>query len=386
MAFVPDDGMMILRLLEVLEQTDFGWSLCLMGEDQASKLAQLSSDLQAPLSRSGDGKHIASGFSYWGIESSVAWAQARHDPYYPVMRKSIETFPRRWRDIAAHLEDRAFHFVALGPGTGEKEQVILRHLRATGRLLSYIPVDLSIDMLRMAVHEATRDDGVLHHQVFPVQLDFEDPDNLDQFRELLDRLTKDEPVLFALLGNTLANFDDDALLLRQLGGLLREQDRFVLEVASTRGVTPELAEAAANEYGRSRAFWNFVTSTLTHKTDLPVNRQNVEFLGVVEEEPGGVRVNVVYRNDGGADINFRLADGSQGQFPANDTIRLYVTRKYLRGDGFDQLLRRAGLAALHVSGGSFAAGGGPRFGMDVYLLRRADPGEQPVSSPPAIWD
>jgi hypothetical protein len=244
---------------------------------------------------------------------------------------------------------------------------------------------MSIDMLRMAVHEATRDERIRHKQIFPVQLDFDDPENLERFRDLLGHLTQGEPVLFSLLGNTLANFDDDALLLRQLASLAKEDDRFLLEVASTRGATPELADAAAQEYARGLAFWKFVTSTLTHKTDLEVDRQNVEYLGLVEEGRG-VRVNVVYRNSTGRNLTFRLADGSQGQFPEGDTIRLYMTRKYQRGPAFDSLLQQAGMASVHVSGGTFPAGGGPRFGMDVYLLRPAEPGERPVSTPPAIWD
>lgn len=376
---------MIARLMTALEETEFSWSLCLIGEDQASKLAQLSGDLQAPLSPNGQGKQIASGFSYWGIEPSVAWAKACHDPYYPVMRKGIETFPRRWRQIEQRLGRHPVHYVSLGPGTGEKEQIILRHLHRSGNLLSYIPVDMSAEMLRMAVQEATRDELLPRSEVFPVQLDFSDVPNLQEFRRLLGHLTQGEPVLFAMLGNTLANFWEDGALLSQLAELLTQQDQLVLEVASTRAVNDELAEAAAAEYARSSTFWNFVTSTLVSKTNLKVTRQNVHFIGEAEDERA-IRVVVVYRNDTGGNISFRLADGAHGDLFPDETIRLLVTRKYLRGAALDDMLRRAGLVSVDVHGSPFAAGGGARFGLDLFLLRRASAGEEQGSMPAAIWD
>ncbi len=67
----------VIRKLEhALADDDFAWSLLLVGEDQTDKLATLTGDLRGPFSTSGDGKQITSGFSYWGIGPTIAWANA----------------------------------------------------------------------------------------------------------------------------------------------------------------------------------------------------------------------------------------------------------------------------------------------------------------------
>ena len=89
----------MLRLERVMEETEFGWSLLMVGEDQSRKLADLTNDLKRPYSTSGDEKQIVSGYSYWGIEPAIAWQHATRDPYYPVMKDGIESFTQRWNDL-----------------------------------------------------------------------------------------------------------------------------------------------------------------------------------------------------------------------------------------------------------------------------------------------
>jgi L-histidine Nalpha-methyltransferase len=90
------ERMQLLRRLErIMEETDFGWSLLMVGEDQSRKLADLTNDLKRPHSATGDGKQIQSAYSYWGIEPAIAWQHACRDPYYPVMRDGIDSFTQR---------------------------------------------------------------------------------------------------------------------------------------------------------------------------------------------------------------------------------------------------------------------------------------------------
>jgi hypothetical protein len=87
------------RLERVMEETEFGWSLLMVGEDQSRKLADLTNDLKRPYSTTGDGKQILSGYSYWGIEPAIAWRHACHDPYYPVGKDGIDSFAQRWNHL-----------------------------------------------------------------------------------------------------------------------------------------------------------------------------------------------------------------------------------------------------------------------------------------------
>jgi hypothetical protein len=167
----------VIRKLErALADDDFAWSLLLVGEDQTDKLATLTGDLRGPFSTSGDGKQITSGFSYWGIGPTIAWANATNDPFYLVMKAGTESFLRHWRKLRPHVENGGFHLVSLGVGTGVKDRTILSDLRRQNREMYYIPVDMSSEMLRMGTLEPVRGARFL----LPVQLDFSIADNVDE--------------------------------------------------------------------------------------------------------------------------------------------------------------------------------------------------------------
>lgn len=77
----------------------------LAGEDQPDKLATLTADLRGPFSETGDGKQVPSGFSYWGIAPTIAWANACKDPLYLVMKVGTNTFGKHWRVIRPYVEN-----------------------------------------------------------------------------------------------------------------------------------------------------------------------------------------------------------------------------------------------------------------------------------------
>ena len=165
---------LLLRLERVMEETEFGWSLLMVGEDQSRKLADLTSDLKRPYSTTGDGKQILSGYSYWGIEPAIAWQHACRDPYYPVMKDGIDSFTQRWNDLQPALGGTKFHYVSLGPGTGEKDRTVLQTLQPTYPEMLYVPVDMSSEMLRICL-QPIRDLPFIkafRRQLLPVQLDF----------------------------------------------------------------------------------------------------------------------------------------------------------------------------------------------------------------------
>jgi uncharacterized SAM-dependent methyltransferase len=369
------DGRLVGDLARAIDESDFAWSLVLVGEDQRDKLAALTGDLLGKPSSSGDGKQITSGYAYWGIGPTIAWAHACADPFYLVMKQSLDSFTRRWGRVRNKI-GAGFHHVSFGVGTGHKDRLILEHLFEQNPRLLYLPVDMSSEMLRLGTQEATRRLGLRGHRVVPVQLDFSIKDNLAELGELIGRIVGDEPVLYSLLGNTMANFDDDGGLLANLTALARPQDLFLLEVATTDAVSDDLAQEAVEEYSRSRAYREFVTSALLHNTDLTINVDAVRFRGAVEGDRA-LKVKVVYQNLTGGDILMMLPDRTRVPFPDRDTIRLYLTRKYAR-KALDGIVRDAGMRKVTGTHSDFQV---PRsaqgFGMDLLLLA---PGE-PVPTP-----
>lgn len=352
----------------MLEKRDFAWSLGLIGEDQAGKLATLTGDLRRRVSPTGDGKRITSGFSYLGAESAIAWANASRDHLYPVMKQSIESFDRRWCSIRSSLKGKPYHYVSLGPGDGQKDAVILQYLRRDNPQLCYVAVDMSAEMLRLGVHALTRQLKLSRSRILPVQLDFSSQDNVAELSQLLHGLFGDDPILFSLLGNTMTNFENDTELLRMLSKqLLRPQDKLVLEVATTRQLDDALAQEAAEEYERSRTFREFVTSALMHYTDLHIDMDSVLFQGNVEEDRA-LLVKVIYQNKTGQEIRLTLPDRTNVSFPPEDTVRLCVSRKYAQHH-LDSLLTESDVHKLNNShfdfGGAYS---GLQFGMDLLVL------------------
>jgi L-histidine N-alpha-methyltransferase len=358
-----------------LRATGFAWSLTLVGEDQGKQLLHLIRDLRRPFSESGDGKRIVSGFSYWGTEPTYAWARACSDPLYPVMRESIQSFARRWGHLSAEFLKAPFHYVSLGPGTGEKDGVILRSLSSARSQLRYLPLDMSTDMLQKGATEVIRDARFPDLQILPVQLDFSDAESISNFRSLLDVLIRDEPVLFSLLGNTLANFDDDDKLLKLLNtSLLNPEDRLLLEVATTNRLDETSARRAADEYWGSNLFCDFVTSALLHRTDLRIDLEGeaLAITGSVDSDASALTVKMLYRNISGSTIRVVLGDRSAISFLPNDTIRLYLTRKYLP-EGLDKMLAEANLDELKRTPYTYSAS---PFGLELLLLKTREEGER----------
>jgi hypothetical protein len=193
---VTDEPVQVIRKLEqALADDDFAWTMVLVGEDQTDKLATLTGDLRGPYSRTGDGKQITSGFSYWGIGPTIAWANATNDPFYLVMKAGAESFLRHWRRIRPHVDKGGFHFVSLGVGTGVKDRTILADLYQQNPGMFYIPVDMSSEMLRMGSQEPVRGVGFPMAQVLPLQIDFSIDHNVKEVGQLLSRLVGDEPIL-----------------------------------------------------------------------------------------------------------------------------------------------------------------------------------------------
>ena len=374
----------VIRKLEhALADDDFAWSLLLVGEDQTDKLATLTGDLRGPFSTTGDGKQITSGFSYWGIGPTIAWANATNDPFYLVMKAGAESFQRHWRKVRPHVENGGFHVVSLGVGTGVKDRTIVSDLRRQNRNMYYIPVDMSSEMLRMGT-QPVRDARFPVAQVLPVQLDFSIADNMEELAEMLARLVGDEPILFTLTGNTLANFDSDEELLGTLTQGLRAQDRLLLEVASTTRLDQETADAAADEYHQTRAFAEFVTSALRYNTDLKINNELVKFVGEVEDDDA-LLVKILWQNDTGDEVRMELPDHTEVVLPIGDTIRLYTTRKYST-TRLKRLTEACKLTPVEAIQSQFRYTRRPNpFGLELLLLAPEAAGEGARSLADDIW-
>jgi uncharacterized SAM-dependent methyltransferase len=334
----------ISRIDSTLAGDDFAWSVTLVGEDQSDKLATLAQYLDDGHSASGDGKRVPSGYAYWGIGPTIAWFNASNDPTYMVIKVGTEMFRRQWRSISPLVTDECVHLVSLGVGTGAKDGMFLETMLRANPSMLYIPVDMSAEMLRTGSRTAVRDAHFPLDRSLGLQIDLSLDGNLEELKQFLDRLVGDESILYSLVGNTVANFDDDAEFLNGIARVLRPQDRILVEFATTEDLATGTVHAAEAEYRQTRGFVEFVASAVRYNTDLKIDLDQVRFTGSVEDE--SILLKVYWQNAGGEAIRMLIPGSRPIHLEPHDTIRLYTTRKYTT-ERIDQLVAGAGLRTTH---------------------------------------
>ena len=153
------------------------------------------------------------------------------------MDQSDRHFSKSLEQINHRLDGGSYRcYVSLGVGTGSKDYQILNS-KLIDKKGYYFPVDMSPEMLQVGIQAAYEGaPGPDRHQILPVQIDFSRDENVSALQKLFEHFSEDgEPVLFSLLGNTLANFDPDTALLKTLSTLIRPQDRILTwRMATTR--------------------------------------------------------------------------------------------------------------------------------------------------------
>jgi L-histidine Nalpha-methyltransferase len=331
-------------------------------DDQTARFMKLAGDLGRSFDPMGTGKRITSAHAYSGTDAAVAWASVCRDPLGTAPRQSIETFAARWGELRGCAPAEPCHYVSLGPGDGRKDGVLLTDLSNANRDLCYLPVDASEELLHLAIRGLVRRLGLPTDRVMSVPWDFSLRESAAALRRLLDELFGPTPVLFSLLGNTIANFDDDTGVLSLVASLLRPDDRLLLEVEATTALKPELAAWAAEEQAQSPAYGEFVTSALRHYTDVHLNWDDVELVGTVERDRA-LMVKTLYRAD--EDTVLTLPNRATTRFAFDDTIRLGLSRKY-SPEGLAEMVDDAGLTIL---GDVCTSTLGP-FGLALLMLER----------------
>jgi uncharacterized SAM-dependent methyltransferase len=346
------------------------WTLLLTGEKPWNVLQELLHDLRAER-----GKKIATKFSYIGMAPTIAWANACSDLFYPVMRDSIDAFDRYFDPILPLLEGKPYHYVGFGVGTGQKDRVILSSLRSFRPAMLYMPVDISADMIRLGIDETRKLAGLT---VLPVQLDFSAVSHLTDLKNMVQRIVDDDAVIYSLLGNTVANTDDDDELLLFIGELLRPQDRLLLEVSTTSDLGEEALSEAELEYSSSEAYRIHATSALAQFTDIHIDTEWLAFRSFVEGDRA-IRIEAHYRNAMGQSTILSLPNGARITLDADETVRVTLSRKYLLS-GVDALVNAAGLTRLNERLPQRPARGRkPVFSRDLLLLAKTpDPPRKPT--------
>lgn len=276
----------------------------------------------------GESKYIKEGYQYVGDGPAHQWKLATADDHYKTMSYGISSFHEEWQDIQAQL-NCPYHYVSIGPGTGEKDQEILRHLIGLldeGETMAYIPVDISPQLLRMGVNNALRGNKRDKVEVLQMEVDIASERELETLKVVVEELGRTAGVLISLLGNTLSNFHNPDAILSSVGSLLSSaEDRLFIELATTRKADEAHMKRAATEYKGSDPFLCFAMETLCDYTDLPRDADFVDVVGEVEDDV--IKVTTNYRLDKPRKVRIGKS-GSSFSLRKGEPIELIVCRKY----------------------------------------------------------
>jgi Histidine-specific methyltransferase, SAM-dependent len=201
---------------------------------------------------------VLDGHQYIGPFSASRWKNATQDAAYRTLSFGINTFFRRWAALRPNLT-RPLHYVSIGPGTGEKDKQILEHLQSISGTdtLIYVPIDISAELLRLSFIQTLPVLDLERVAVVPFQLDITDAQSLQELRDVLVALAGDTGTLVSLLGNTVANFQNDRQMLANIASLLpRLNDTLLLELATATKADHDIAAFAVAEYAGSDSFRN----------------------------------------------------------------------------------------------------------------------------------
>jgi len=324
------------------------WLLTFVGENPHEQVVSLKSSLTKK------NKNIPSGYSYWGVGPMLKWIAAINDDQYSTMTKSLRSFGNYWNGFDHDELNNIKAYISLGSGTGEKDISILRSLLEKNDKLIYIPVDMSSNMLEECITKLRDQIKNYPYQcILPIEMDFYKHGMLLELRKIIEKIIPNkEKILFSILGNTLANFENDDLLLKDIrNNLMDPNDLLLLELSKLGKVDDDILREIKHEY-TCDAFRQFALSSLLQNTGLHIENQNY-YVDITEEKfssgnnnaSRSILIECKYKNNDDHIKSFKFLDGREIDFSKDDSIRVYLSRKYT-SDGIKKLLEIAEVEKL----------------------------------------
>lgn len=249
------------------------------------------------------------------------------DEYYLTRteRRMLESLMPRWVAEANPLA-----LVELGAGSAEKSRIILNAMRATGSAASYVPIDVSADFLQETARGIRQE--YPGFRVIPVVA--------DMTRELNIPKAVPRPALFAFLGSTIGNFEDDdaVALLRRIASVMQSGDRFLMgaDLVKDRGVL----EAAYNDGRGVTARFNLnVLRVLNRELGADFNEEDFRHQAFFNPVQSRIEMHLIANRR----LSVLIPGVEEVVFKEGESIRTEISRKFSR-HVLEEMLGAAGLA------------------------------------------
>lgn len=314
------------------------WVLTYVGENQLKKLGDLVDDLTDPRER-----RIQSGYSYWGVGPVQMWNQACNDHTYH-MRDNLLRFPEIAKKLAHLVDKERYNFVSLGVGDGSKDRSIISNFfnrngsSQTREDFVYIPVDISLDMLRVAIENIQSTNQLPLHRRIAIQRDIETRDGMVEIACIAKKLGAQQPILYGFIGNTIANFENPEHVLNNIVEVMETDDLLLFEaqIVDETALSAELLEKTTERVRReylSDSFRRFAESALRQNTDLTIDptENNCYVVHVSKQDwvHGPVlQIDCFFENNTEKLVYMTLVNGQSVRLDLKERIRLYRSRKF----------------------------------------------------------
>ena len=247
-------------------------------------------------------------------------------PEYYLTRAEREILVTHASEVAAATHARSL--VELGAGSAAKTRILLDAMHARRRAVSYVPIDVSADFLDATAAALRHEYPELH--VAPVVADITSP------LQLPDHLA--EPVLVALLGSTIGNFDGPAAvtLLAHVRAVMHEEDRFLVGFDLRKDVRV-LERAYDDSRGVTAAFNRNILCVLNAELGADFVPSRFAHRAIYDQERHRIEMHLVSKRR----QEVRIPELPLITLEAGETIRTEISCKYDR-DSIDAMAAASG--------------------------------------------
>jgi len=249
-------------------------------------------------------------------------------PEYYLTRTERAMLASRMPSVIARLGPRTL--VELGAGSAAKTRLLLDAMRANGEPATYVPVDVSAEFLRDTAMALGTELPAL--RVVPVVADISVGLGLPR---VLPR-----PVLFAFLGSTIGNFEDDAAiaLLRRVREAMCPGDHVLLGIDLQKDV--RVIEAAYNDAaGVTAEFNRNVLRVLNRELGADFAERDFAHRAWYNRVAHRIEMHLVSRRA----MDVHIPHVGTVPFRAGESIRTEISCKYDRAS-VQRLFHEAGLS------------------------------------------
>jgi Histidine-specific methyltransferase, SAM-dependent/Trypsin-like peptidase domain len=314
------------------------WLLTYVGENSMTIMNNLIRDLKNKQNR-----RIQSVCSYWGVAPTRMWTNACNDPAYHMLN-NIREFPNYTQELTSLVDNTIYYvFVSLGVGEGSKDSSIIKHFfcqeeNHTQPDFMYIPVDMSREMLKVAVDRLRADYPSANR--IAIQRNIEAIAGMQEIARIAQTLGKQKSILYGFIGNTIANVEDPENVFRNIIQVMRTDDLLIFEAQIISELELELEanklqliQHVRGEY-ESTPFRQFAFSALLQNSDLsisPDHREHCYEVDVSVQNWMGsqiLQIDCFFVNNTQRLVDIRYADDSFETLDIEERIRLYRSRKF----------------------------------------------------------